>query len=147
MNKILYRILKLFIPSKKWRRDLKFLMVFRPRLNRGCHITQSTWKLHKNGIKIPHPIGIVIGENVKIGKNCTIYQNSSFVQSYSKKNPGQPTLKDNVIVYSNSVIMGNITIGENSIVGAGSVVTKNIPDNEVWIGSPARFLRKVENRK
>ena len=38
----------------------------------------------------------------------------------------------------NSTIRDGITIGENSVVGMGSLVTKNIPDNEIWIGSPAR---------
>ena len=36
----------------------------------------------------------------------------------------------------------NLTIN-NSIIGAGSVVTKNVPDNEVWVGNPARFIRKL----
>jgi acetyltransferase-like isoleucine patch superfamily enzyme len=35
-----------------------------------------------------------------------------------------------------------LTIGEGALVGAGSVVTKDIPDGEIWVGNPARFLRK-----
>jgi len=35
-----------------------------------------------------------------------------------------------------------VTIGERTIVGAGSIVTKNIPDDEVWAGNPAKFIRK-----
>lgn len=40
------------------------------------------------------------------------------------------------------VICNAVRIGENAIVGAGSVVTKDIPDNEIWAGNPARFIRK-----
>ena len=43
---------------------------------------------------------------------------------------------------SNCTILGNVTIGRGAIVGAGSVVTKPIPANEVWVGNPARFLRR-----
>jgi acetyltransferase-like isoleucine patch superfamily enzyme len=39
--------------------------------------------------------------------------------------------------------MGNVTIGENSIIGANSLVTTDVPYNEVWVGSPAKFLRKI----
>lgn len=41
------------------------------------------------------------------------------------------------------LVLEQVTIGENSIVAAGAVVTKDIPDNEVWAGVPARFIRKV----
>jgi len=46
---------------------------------------------------------------------------------------------------TNATIMCGVTIGENSLIGAGSVVTKNIPDNEIWVGNPAKFLRKNES--
>lgn len=44
-----------------------------------------------------------------------------------------------------TLVVKPVTIGKNAIVGAGSVVTKNIPDNEVWAGNPAHFIRKIEN--
>lgn len=44
---------------------------------------------------------------------------------------------------SNATILCGIKIGENSIIGAGSVVTKDIPANEVWVGNPAKYLKKV----
>lgn len=50
---------------------------------------------------------------------------------------------DRVSIGSNATIMGGITIGEGALIGAGSVVTKNVPANEVWVGNPAQFLRKV----
>ena len=44
-----------------------------------------------------------------------------------------------------TLVLNPVTIGKNSIVVSGSVVTKNIPDNEVWAGNPAHFIRKIEN--
>ncbi len=44
---------------------------------------------------------------------------------------------------SGSVILCGIEIGENAVIGAGAVVTKSVPAGEVWVGNPARFLKKV----
>lgn len=46
---------------------------------------------------------------------------------------------------ANSIICNSVNIGKNVIVGAGSVVTKDIPDNEIWGGNPARFIKKRED--
>ena len=51
-------------------------------------------------------------------------------------------VKNNVTIGSNATILGGVTIGEGAIIGAGSVVTKNVPSGEVWVGNPAKFLRK-----
>jgi acetyltransferase-like isoleucine patch superfamily enzyme len=53
-------------------------------------------------------------------------------------------IDDNVFIGAGSIILKGVRIGKNSVVGAGSVVRKNIPDNEVWFGNPAQFVRKVE---
>ena len=46
-----------------------------------------------------------------------------------------------------STILCGETIGENAMIGIGSVVTKDVPAGEVWVGNPARFLKKVEEYK
>jgi acetyltransferase-like isoleucine patch superfamily enzyme len=51
-------------------------------------------------------------------------------------------IKKGAFVGAHCLILKGVTIGENSIVGAGSVVTKDIPDHEIWGGNPARLLRK-----
>ena len=50
-----------------------------------------------------------------------------------------------MFIGANSIILKGVTIGERSIIGAGSVVTKNIPDDEIWAGNPAKFIRKINN--
>ncbi|MGC3976985.1 MAG: DapH/DapD/GlmU-related protein [Paludibacteraceae bacterium] len=54
-------------------------------------------------------------------------------------------VKKNASIGAASVILGGVTIGENAMIGAGSVVTKDIPANELWVGNPAKFVRKTNN--
>lgn len=55
---------------------------------------------------------------------------------------GNVRIKENAFIGCNTVICNAVTIGKNAIVGASSVVTKDIPDNEVWAGNPAKFIKK-----
>lgn len=52
-------------------------------------------------------------------------------------------IKRNAFIGAGCFITKGVTIGENSVIGAYSVVTRNIPDNEIWAGNPARFVKKV----
>ncbi|MES9994625.1 DapH/DapD/GlmU-related protein [Desulfovibrio aminophilus] len=55
-----------------------------------------------------------------------------------------PTVvKRGASIGSNVTILCGVTVGEGALVGAGSVVTRDIPANEIWVGNPARFLKKV----
>lgn len=84
-------------------------------------------------VDFPHPIGIVIGGEAEIGDNCTIYQNVTIGRK-EKHIEGSPKLGENVTVYCNSCIIGDITIGKNSIVGCNSVVLKSVLENSKCIG-------------
>ena len=44
-----------------------------------------------------------------------------------------------------AIVLDKAVIGDNSIVGAGSVVTKSVPDNQIWAGNPARFIKQISN--
>ena len=87
--------------------------------------------------------GITIGNNVFIGPNVT-FTNDKYPRS--KLYPLEflrIIIEENVSIGAGSVILGGVTIGKNSMIGAGSLVTKNIPSDELWMGSPARFIRKI----
>lgn len=96
----------------------------------------------KNGVSIWD--GIEIEDNVFIGPNVT-FTNDKFPRSKQYPNSFQKTiLKNGCSIGAASVILGGITIGENAMVAAGSIVTKNIPANELWMGNPAKYIRKIE---
>lgn len=57
---------------------------------------------------------------------------------------GKITVGDNVHIGSDAIIMPGVTIGNNCIIGCGAVVTKNIPDNSVAVGIPARVIESIE---
>ena len=56
---------------------------------------------------------------------------------------GPITIGANAFIGAHAIILKGVRVGRNSVVGAGSVVAKDIPDNEVWAGNPARFIRSL----
>ncbi|MBK2026285.1 acyltransferase [Francisella philomiragia] len=95
----------------------------------------------KSGVQIWD--GITLEDNVFVGPNVT-FTNDRMPRSKQYATEWPKTLiKKGASIGANSTILPGITIGENAMVGAGSVVTKNIPKNEIWIGNPARFYKKV----
>ena len=101
-------------------------------------------KIGKN-LFIDHGMGVVIGETSEIGDNVTIYHMVTLggiapsINSDSQREiKRHPTLMDNVVIGSGAQILGPVIIGKNAKVGANAVVTKNVPDNAVMIGIPAK---------
>ena len=89
--------------------------------------------------------GITVEDNVFIGPNVT-FTNDLMPRSKVYPNKFLKTvIKIGASIGANATILGGITIGENSLIGAGSVVAKNIPANEIWVGNPAKFLRKIND--
>lgn len=91
---------------------------------------------------IDHGMGIVIGETAIIGDNCTIYHGVTLGGTGKERKKRHPTLKNNVVVGCGSKILGNITLGNNVKVGANAVVLKDVPDNKVVVGVPAKIVEK-----
>ena len=101
-------------------------------------------KIGKN-LFIDHGMGVVIGETSEIGNNVTIYHMvtlggiSPSINSNNQRHiKRHPTLKDNVVVGSGAQILGPVVVGKNSKIGANAVVTKDVPENAVMIGIPAK---------
>ena len=106
-------------------------------------------KIGKN-LFIDHGMGVVIGETSEIGNNVTIYHGvtlggiSPSIDSDKQRDVKRhPTLKNNVVVGSGAQILGPVTVGENAKIGANSVVTKDVPDNAVMVGVPAKNVGTV----
>jgi len=101
-------------------------------------------KIGKN-LFIDHGMGVVIGETSEIGDNVTIYHMvtlggiSPSIDSDNQRNVKRhPTLKDNVVVGSGAQVLGPIVVGKNAKIGANAVVTKDVSENAVMVGIPAK---------
>ena len=101
-------------------------------------------KIGKN-LFIDHGMGVVIGETSEIGNNVTIYHMATLggiAPSINSNDQRQvkrhPTLGDCVVVGSGAQILGPVIIGANAKIGANAVVTKDVPENAVMVGIPAK---------
>ena len=82
--------------------------------------------------------GVVVEDGAQVASHCSIYSVSTID---NKK--GKVILKKNCKIGTHSVIMPGVTIGENSVVGAFSFVTKDIPDNVMAFGVPAKVIKNI----
>ena len=88
-----------------------------------------------------HSCHIEIGNNVSLAPNVHILAHDAstwwFLQYTRIMNT---TIGNKVFIGAGSIIMPGVTVGNEVIIGAGSVVTKDVPDNSVYAGNPAKFL-------
>lgn len=119
--------------------------------------------LKKAGVNIIDYKSVLIGKNVVIDSNnprlitieskvyithgCTIL--THFLDTTKKKTQfytGPVSFGENCFLGCNTVICAPVRIGCNSIVAAGSIVTKDIPDNQLWGGVPAKFIKNLNRQ-
>lgn len=98
---------------------------------------------------LPHQgLGVVIGPDVVIGENCTIYQNVTIGSTDKGKGYAVPVIGDNVMIGCGSAILGAVHIGNNVSIGANTVVVNDIADNAVVIGNLGKVVKyKISEEK
>jgi maltose O-acetyltransferase len=90
---------------------------------------------------------IRIGNHIMIGPGVHIYASAHMLEA-GPRNEGleiaRPiTVEDNVWIGGRAILLPGVRVGRNSVVGAGAVVTKDVPQNVVVAGNPARVIRRV----
>ena len=90
--------------------------------------------------------GIEIGDNVLIGQQVVMATINHDLNSEKRTNmlPAPVKIGNGVWIGAHATILSGVTIGENSIVAAGAVVTKDVPENVVVAGVPAKIIKKIE---
>jgi acetyltransferase-like isoleucine patch superfamily enzyme len=94
---------------------------------------------------------ITIGDHTIIGGNCKIWDTDFHPTSIEQRTIDIDSKERNspihigkyVFIGAESIVMKGVNIGDFAVVGAGSVVRSNIPENEVWAGNPAVFVKKL----
>lgn len=99
----------------------------------GCQI--------EGGLLMPHPNGIVVHCDARIGPNCLILQQVTLGVGGSL--PGAPKLAGHCDVGAGAKLLGGVVIGAHAVIGANAVVLCDVPDGATAVGVPARVLGAV----
>lgn len=140
----------------------------------SSHVLNFVGGFHQTGIHVNKNAKLIIGDrvalsnstivctnrieiedNVFIGGDCNIYDTdfhpidaSERINNRLDKVKTAPILiKRGSFIGAHSIILKGVTIGENAIIGAGSLVSKDIPDNEIWAGNPIKKIRKISEQE
>lgn len=113
----------------------------------GKNITLGKRVFINSGCKFQDQGGVVIGDDCLIGHNTVLATlNHDLAPSRrADMHPAPIVIGRNVWIGSNATVLPGVTIGDDAVVAAASVVTKDVPEKSVVVGSPARVVRSVSD--
>ena len=104
-------------------------------IENGCGFSGVAISCHKS---------IIIKANVRIGSNVTIMDSDQHLDDPRVGLPSSITIHENVWIGSNCIVLKGVSIGKNSIIAAGSLVNKDISENTIAAGIPAKKIQKIK---
>lgn len=148
MNKI-YRLLKIFTVPLKLLHAILFPVSYARRLgvnfNGNVTIYGSSYRMFSS-----EPYLVTLGDNVYISVGVEFVCHDGSTLPFRKDIPdlelaGEIIVGDNVFIGKGATVLAGVTIGSNCVIGACALVTKNVPDNTIYGGVPAKFLKTTED--
>jgi len=91
-------------------------------------------------------MNVVVGGRGTIGKNCHIGAGAVIAGVIEPPSASPVVIEDDVVVGANAVILEGVRVGKGSVVAAGAVVIEDVPENVVVAGTPARIIKKIDEK-
>lgn len=91
-------------------------------------------------------MNVVVGGRGTIGKNCHIGAGAVIAGVVEPPSAMPVFVEDDVVVGANAVILEGVRVGKGSVVAAGAVVIEDVPENVVVAGTPARIIKKIDEK-
>ena len=144
MKQFLKKILRTFFP-KSHQEDSKPTNILDKLIENGLTVGNDFNMLAECLIDFSHCWHITIGHNVTLAPRVCILAHDASTKMYlDHTKVKNVSIGNYVFIGAGSIIMPGVTIGNNVIIGAGSVVTKDVPDNSIYAGNPAKFIGTTE---
>lgn len=145
-------------PTDGTRRQTLLRQIFED-MGEGCYIEpplHANWGSHTHlgnkvyanfNLTLVDDTHIYIGDNVMFGPNVTLCTAGHPIEPELRRQVYQYNfpihIEENVWIGAGVIVLPGVTIGKNSVIGAGSVVTRDIPENVVAMGTPCRVARPI----
>jgi len=96
------------------------------------------------GLRLPHPMGLIIAPNVTVGENCDLYADVRLVLAHGSRQG--PQIGNHVFLGDGAKVVGQVKVGDHAVIGVSSVVTKDIPAHSTAVGIPAKVISEQNER-